>query len=308
MQSISFLMMVRPAHFGSNEQTAVNNFYQQNTTQNEAKSVALRALQEFDSAIQTLRDAQIPVLVLQDSDFPVKPDSIFPNNWISTHNDGTLVLYPMFAPNRRAERRTNITAELKAAGCKVDRVLDFTSLETEGHFLEGTGSLVLDHERRVAYASLSERTHPEALQHWSNAMGYSVISFVALQQVHSELKPVYHTNVVLSIGKHLALVADQMIAQADRQVVLQALASSGREILRLTEAQVNAFCGNALEVTDSHGHRRWVMSSAAWAAYTEAQKAALSVAQPPVVLHIPTIENVGGGSARCMLAEIFLPL
>lgn len=308
MQSISYLMMVRPSSFGSNEQTAVNNFYQKKTLTEASPTVAQRAVQEFDRAVSVLRAAGISVLVLEDSQTPVKPDSIFPNNWISTHSDGTIVLYPMFAENRRTERRPHLLDELASAGCTWQRVLDLSTLEQEGHYLEGTGSIVLDHLHRVAYASLSERTHSAALAKWAAAMDYTVNTFSAMQHVGEQLQPVYHTNVVLSIGETCAIVATEMIEEVDRAKIISALSGTGRRLLEITEAQVNAFCGNALEVTDDRGTARWIVSSSAWGAYTEEQKEVLSAAQVPLVLDITTIETIGGGSARCMLAEIFLPL
>ena len=297
--------MVRPKHFGFNAETALTNAFQQ---AGGGGPVAAQALAEFDGFAGALAAEGVTVCVAQDSD-PPKPDAVFPNNWVSFHADGTVVLYPMQAVSRRAERRDSIIeAASRDTGFVVRRTLDLTHHEKEGRFLEGTGSLVLDHVSRVAYACRSPRTDEEVAREWAAALGYSLEIFAATD---ARGTPIYHTNVLMSIGSRFAAVAIDNIAAADRERVAERLHASGRDLVALSDAEMNAFAGNMLEVGSWDEHlgdfRILVMSRTARRALEPAKYARLAAAADSVVAApIDVIERHGGGSVRCMLAEVFL--
>jgi hypothetical protein len=307
-QCAGAVLMVRPAAFDYNPQTACTNSLQRPS---ESGSCAgqRRALEEFDRIVQSLRGEGMRVCVAEDTPEPAKPDAIFPNNWVSFHADGTVVLYPMQAENRRLERRHEIVEQVAAElGFKVRRTLDLTHLETKGQFLEGTGSLVLDHVQRIAYACRSPRTHEEALGEWSSQMGYEPVLFSAFGRDGS---PLYHTNVLLSIGARAVIVGAESIAPVDRERVLRRLRASGREIIEIGAEAIEAFAANALELAswdEALGDCTvFVMSTTGREALGTRSFAHLAACTDSILaVPLPTIERLGGGGIRCMLAEVFL--
>lgn len=304
-QAASAVLMVQPRNFAANPQTAESNVFQARAAGPDAGTgVAARA--EFDAAVDQLQRAGIEVLVLEDSDAPPKPDAVFPNNWVSFHPDGTMVLYPLLAPNRRTERRPlELEALLRQHGFRIDRVVDLTPMEARGWHLEGTGSLVLDRVHAVAYAALSSRTHPQALAAFGRELAFDTLAFATAGPGG---QPFYHTNVMLSIGSGFALFcAEAVEPAAARNAVLERLAATGRELLLISSAQACAFAGNVLELATAAGGRLLALSETALRALAPAQLALLERHTGLVPLRVPTIERHGGGSVRCMLAEIFLP-
>ena len=298
-------MMIRPAAFDYNSQTATSNRMQSTQVQNTVGAAAL-AVAEFDAAVAALRAAGVQVCVVADDPVPAKPDAVFPNNWVSWHADGTVVLYPMQAVNRRLERRRDIL-ESVAERCayRISRVLDLSGFENEGRYLEGTGSLVLDHVGRVAFACRSSRTDEALVRHWCDALGYEPVVFDALDAAGL---PFYHTNVMLSIGCRVAVVAADAIIPADRARVLAALARASRDIIAIDQAAVAAFGANMLELQGAGGRRVYALSARAQDALPQAALARLAAGTEQLLpLSIPTIERLGGGSVRCMLAEVFSP-
>jgi hypothetical protein len=310
-QCASAILMVRPKHFGYNPQTAETNRFQQAGAQDRgvANEVSQRALREFDAFAAALAAEGVGICVVPDSDSPPKPDAVFPNNWVSFHADGTVVLYPMYAENRRAERRTEIVdAVASETGFKVRRLLDLTVYEKSGRFLEGTGSLVLDHVSRVAYACRSPRTDQAVAREWASEMGYELELFTATDESGT---PIYHTNVLMHVGTRVAVVALDAIAPADRDRVSERLAASSREVLAITHAEVRAFAGNMLEVGSWDEYlgdfNILVMSETArHALSTSTYKRLYASVDAVLAVPIEIIERHGGGSVRCMLAEIFL--
>lgn len=301
------LMMIRPVAFHRNEQTAVNNYYQKHLAGLSNTDIQQRALEEFDAFVNRLQEAGVEVLVIGDTPKPEKPDSIFPNNWISMHEDGSVILYPMFAPNRRVERREDILEQLTGQ-FQVQTISELTEWEAQGKFLEGTGSLILDRLHRVAYAAISERTHPEVLHAFGVQYGYDVVSFHAFQSVNGQRLPIYHTNVMMCLGEQFAVLCAQSVDdERERQQLIRALEQSGREVIQITEAQKEHFAGNMLQVKNNKGNRLIVMSSAAHSVLTETQVEALGRHGRLLHSSLDTIEALGGGSARCMMAEVFLP-
>ena len=306
-QSADLLLMIRPASFRMNEETAVNNAYQ--TAAEDGMDAVAIAQAEFDGLVKALRDQGITVCVQEDSPEADTPDALFPNNWVSFHSDGRVGLYPMFAVNRRRERREDILMRLSSDhGRVLEEIVDFTEFEDHGVYLEGTGSLILDRLHGVAYASLGPRTDEQAAHHFCEAFGYDLMAFTASQTAGDTTEPIYHTNVMLAIGSQWAVVCDEIIRdEEERHAVLQALADSGRTVVRITGEQVNGFAGNVLEVRNDRGEHFIAMSSAAHSAFAPEQRETLSGFATLVHAPIPTIEKLGGGSVRCMLAEVFLP-
>lgn len=303
------LLMVRPHQFRSNEQTAVNNYYQKNTLKNVELSISKQAQLEFDTFVAQLRQAGIQVLVVQDTAEPDTPDAIFPNNWISFHQDGRLVLYPMFAPNRRLERRSDILKTIRQVGYELNAVIDYSASEQIGQFLEGTGCMVLDRVHRKAYAARSPRINDGLFLAFCKEFNFEPILFTAYQNVGQERLPIYHTNVMMSVGKKIAVVCLESIDnQAEKAKLIESLEQDGKTIVAITAEQVQHFAGNVLEVEGAKGQSYLVCSTQAYEAFQPAQRKTL--AQFCQFLHSPlnTIEQLGGGSARCMMAEIFLPL
>lgn len=283
-----------------NEQTIVNNYFQQKDTRSNAASLALF---EFDQMVESLRKCGINVWVME-NDHPMEtPDAVFPNNWFTLHDD-VLVLYPMFAPNRRLERMANFTEKLNLQGICVQNVLDLTVHEQAGEFLEGTGSLVLDRTNHRAFAAISERTNPDLVELWGEKLNFQTITFHAYQEPENCDKPIYHTNVVMSVGTEIAIVCLESIPDVEeRKKVVEALSS--HEIMEISLEQMNAFAGNMLELTNKDGKKLLVMSHTAWSSLSNEQRDFLEQRILPLVVNIPTIEKIGGGSARCMIAEVF---
>lgn len=297
--------MVRPARFGPNEQTAASNAFQQRTEGSPA-SLKGAALAEFDAMVGSLREAGARPIVFDDTAEPVKPDAVFPNNWITTHRNGDVFLFPLEAANRRPERRTDIVETLVAEhGFTVGRVTDLSAHERHGRFLEGTGSMVLDRVDRVIYAARSTRTDPELLQDFADQTGYETCLF---ESRDDDGRPIYHTNVMLAIGRQFAVVCGAAIAGSrQRETVMQRLAGTGRRIIDITMAQMSAFAGNLLEVRGHADEPVTVLSRTAHDALTNEQRTLLQQSGTLLPVSIATIERAGGGSVRCMLAEIFLP-
>ncbi len=307
MQTSKTILMVRPASFGFNPETAENNFYQQKDARSFAEIQDL-AQREFDGFVALLRDQGVRILVIEDTVDPRKTDAVFPNNWFSTHPDGKVILYPMFSPNRRLERRKDIMESLINLDFKVNEIIDLSFFEQSGQFLEGTGSMVMDHWARVIYACFSERTHPVPLDYVSKLLGYSVIGFDAVQEIQGKVSPIYHTNVMMHIGTDLAVVCLESIPKtAERQKVQDSLTQSGKKVIPITAKQKFNFAGNMLEVSNDGGEKFTVMSQAALDSLNVGQIQQIEKYTTIISPQIPTIEKLGGGSARCMLAEIFLP-
>ncbi|HJR69836.1 MAG TPA: arginine deiminase-related protein [Gammaproteobacteria bacterium] len=294
--------MIRPAHFGSNAETASSNFFQHSSAG--LGDVALRAQREFDTLALALEEAGVRVHRFDGQRDAVLPDEVFPNNWLSLHADGTAVIYPLLAPNRRRERRNDVLTALERHGYRIDRVVDLSTLETRGEYLEGTGSLVLDRAQRVAYACLSPRTHVSALGEFGRALDYEVVAFHA---VDGAGRPVYHTNVLLSVGARFAALCTGAIRDRDeRRLVCSRLEQSGHELIELGTDELESFAGNLLELTGDGNVI--ALSAAALAAFAAPTRRALERHGRLVAVDVATIERVGGGSVRCMLAEVALPL
>ena len=305
-QLASTVMMIRPARFESNPLTAASNRFQGKSSSPPEEQHAI-ALGEFDGLAAALREAGIEVIVIDDTVEPHTPDAIFPNNWISMHADGRVVLYPMEAENRRTERRHDIIDYLdKHARRQVTEVVDLSAHEDAGHFLEGTGSMVLDRANRVAYACISSRTHLDPLGEFAQRMGYDVVAFDA---VDSGGVPIYHTNVLMNVGEQLAVICAEAIPRDEqRNAVLARLRETGHDILELTYAQLDAFAGNMLELRNDSGERVLAMSQQAYDSLNQEQRATLAANARIVKAPIDNIESSAGGSVRCMLAEVHLPL
>jgi hypothetical protein len=302
-QSTNAVLMIRPCRFYPNPETAADNAFQRAASSSDPDALSAMARAEFDRAVATLRAAGVTVHVVQDTPEPDKPDAVFPNNWLSTHHDGRLVLYPMFSALRRRERRRDIIEELRRS-YRVTDVVDYSAYETEGQCLEGTGSLVLDHVDKIAYVSLSQRSHPEPLKRFCADFNYELVTFTARDE---NGQPVYHTNVVMCVGTRFALVALEMIDDSrERDAVRARLTETGKQIVNLTRDQIANFAGNAIELHESAGARVLTISSRALPTFTEEQRRTIERYARFVPLELPAIE-LAGGSARCMLATIHLP-
>jgi len=300
------ILMVRPVQFRANEETAVNNHYQDGRIkildQNE------KAQNEFDALIAALQEKGVCVLLLQDQIEFDTPDSIFPNNWISTHENGDIALYPMFAENRRRERRPDAMELMEAEGFQINNVIDYTSAENEGFFLEGTGSLLLDRVNRKAYCSLSARADEELMIEFCEDFEYTPVIFNSYQTIEEKRLPIYHTNVMMALGENYAVIClDCIDDKKEAKNVLKHLKEDGKEVITITEAQVNSFAGNMMQVSNDKGERILVMSDQAYKSLTASQIAKLEKYNEIIHPSISTIETLGGGSVRCMMAEVFLP-
>ncbi len=304
------VFMVRPVQFRLNEQTAVNNYYQDRKADEQIKNehANQRAQKEFDDFVAILTQKGIHVIVITDDDKNDTPDSIFPNNWISTHENGDVALYPMFAANRRLERRPVVLDTLEERGFLINDIVDYTSAEEQGLFLEGTGSLLLDRVNRKAYCSISPRADEELLIEFCEDFEYTPVIFTAYQTVGEKRLPIYHTNVMMALGEQFAVIClDCIDDKAERKNVLSHLKEDGKELIIITEAQVNAFAGNMIQVHNAQGQRFLVMSDKAYQSLTPSQIKSLEKHNEIMHPAIETIETLGGGSVRCMMAEVFLP-
>lgn len=294
--------MVRPVRFTYNAQTAINNAFQLAGSEARAQE---KALQEFDAFVQLLLHNGVDVLVIEDTPEPHTPDSIFPNNWISFHRNGQVVLYPMYAPNRRLERKPAILQNIQKR-FKVKNVLDLSGFEQQEKFLEGTGSLVLDRDKHIAYACLSPRTNEKLLDKFCLALQYRKVAFEA---VDKEGKPIYHTNVMMCVAdRYVVICLDAIRRQPEQREVKEAIASSAKELIGISMEQMNAFAGNMLQINNDAGEKLLVMSSRAYGSLTPAQLTKLESYNRILQSPLDTIETNGGGSARCMMAEIHLPI
>lgn len=302
MQHTSHLLMIKPVQFSFNAETAVNNSFQNKSDQS---NVQAKAKAEFELFIQVLRSHDIDVTVVEDTPDPHTPDSIFPNNWISFHDDGSICLYPMFAINRRLERKPSVLAAVEQK-FSITNTHDFTKHENESFFLEGTGSMVLDRDKRIAYACLSPRTNQVVLSEFCHAMHYTGVSFIAVDAAGD---PIYHTNVMMCVAdEYVVICLDSIINLTEQEIVKNAITNSGKMIIEIGFNQMNHFAGNMLQVHNSRGEKFLVMSSQAYHSLTTEQINQIEYFNPIIHSDISTIETNGGGSARCMMAEIFLPL
>jgi len=301
-QSTNSVLMIRPSRFYPNPETARDNAFQ-SRADFDAQALAAAARSEFDAAVQTLRDVGVRVHMFEDTAEPEKPDAVFPNNWISTHHDGRVALFPMYSELRRRERRHDIIEELRKS-YKITDVIDYSSFEKKGCCLEGTGSLVLDHVNRVAYVSLSNRSNPKVIQRFADDFDYEAVMFTSVDLTG---QPIYHTNVMMCVGSEFAMVGLTMIPnKPERKQVRARLEANGKEIVELEPEQVANFAGNAIELHDLTGAKLLVLSTRAFRTLDQGQRTVLTRHARLVPLELPTIE-LGGGSARCMIATIHLP-
>lgn len=299
MQTAKKILMVRPARFAYNEQTAMNNFFQNKASISNLNEMAL---QEFDNFVETLRSCKIEVIVVQDSIDPHTPDSIFPNNWFSTHSTGELVLYPMFAENRRLERKSQFLKIIEEH-YSAHKVIDLSVWENKNRFLEGTGSLILDHNNRIVYACRSERTDDIVFEEFYTKMNFEPQLFNAYDE---NQKNIYHTNVMMSIGKSIAVIcAESIVDEKRRENIVNSLKKSKKEVIEISFEQMRSFCANILELHNSENENYLIMSETAKNAFTDSQKEILDRHCRIISSSLDTIEQTGGGSARCMIAEIF---
>ena len=298
MQCCGHILMIRPVNFGFNAETAVNNAFQVNSSGN----VQQKALEEFDGLVSLLAENKLSLTVIADTEIPHTPDSIFPNNWISFHEDGTVFIYPMFAANRRLEKKPHIFENLNE-NLIITEVKDLSRYETENHFLEGTGSMVLDRENRIAYASLSPRTDKIILEEFCSMAGYTPCSFTSADNSGNAI---YHTNVMMCVADKFAVIClDSIRNENERLMITGNITGSGKEIISISLEQMNAFAGNMLQVKNSKDELLLVMSSLAFGSLNKTQVSKLEKFSRIIHTPLDTIESCGGGSARCMMAEIF---
>lgn len=302
------VLMIRPASFRMNEETAVNNYFQKPSDLAHV-DINAKAQQEFDSFVNLLRAHEIQVIVVEDDASSNTPDALFPNNWISFHHDARVALYPMFAENRRRERREEVLLEVEKAGYQIESIVDYTSAEEEQIFLEGTGSLILDRIHRKAYCAISPRADEELLIEFCEDFEYTPILFEAKQTSNGQRLPIYHTNVMMCIADQFAIICTASIDDAkQRKFVLNSLKSDNKEVIDVSEAQLQQFAGNMLQVKSSTSNQRFlVMSKAAHTSLNQNQIEKIERYSNIISADLHTIETHGGGSARCMLAEVFLP-
>lgn len=307
-QITNTVLMVRPEAFRMNEQTAVNNYFQEDM-QIQNEEINKKAQEEFDRFVAKLESVGVNVVVVNDSKENDTPDSIFPNNWVSFHEDGTAVVYPMFAENRRLERRMEFFEVLESRGFEIKDVVDYTPAEEENLFLEGTGSIILDRENEKAYCSISPRADEELFIEFCEDMEFTPVIFTAYQSVDGKRKPIYHTNVMMCVAEEFAVLCLDSIDDAkERRNVVRHLKEDGKELINITEGQVHQFAGNMLQVRSADGMKYLVMSSTAHKSLSQEQVNKIEKHCKILSADISTIETCGGGSTRCMLAEVFLPM
>ena len=307
-QITNTVLMIRPVQFRMNEQTAVNNFYQKSLGKTLPETVNTKAAKEFDSMVKKLKKAGINVIVVEDTKDFDTPDSIFPNNWISFHENGTIGLYPMFAENRRLERKDSILEAVEAEGFKIETVVDYTAAETDGFYLEGTGSILLDRENSKAYCATSARADEELFIEFCEDFEYTPVVFSAYQTVEDKRELIYHTNVMMCLGNTFAVVCLASIDdKKERKNLLKHLHEDGKKVIEISEDQVNNFAGNMLQLKGADDSSYLVMSQSAFDSLRPAQVQLLEAHATIISSSLETIEACGGGSARCMMAEVFLP-
>lgn len=305
-QITNTVLMIEPIVFGFNDETATNNFFQKNDS-DPKKLIQDKALEEFTNMVDKLRKHYINVIVFKDTKEPYTPDSIFPNNWISFHDDGNVLLYPLYAPNRRKERRLDIIEGLKNKGFLIKNIVDFTESENKQIYLEGTGSIVLDRTNKVAYISVSERTNEGLFLEFCEKMEFTPIIFHATQNIEKKECPIYHTNVMISITEDFVIVClDSIKDLKERKLVSDILHSSQKEIITISEKQMMHFAANCLQLETENLNKYLVMSSTGYKSLNVGQIEKINKYSKILVIDVPTIEKYGGGSVRCMMAEIFL--
>ena len=302
------IMMIKPVAFRYNEQTAVNNYYQKVLDNLTPEQTQENALSEFNNFVKILEEKGINVIVIEDTKTPDTPDSIFPNNWVSFHESGNIALYPMCAENRRDERREDIFDILvDDYNFEINYLKDFTEFENHDKFLEGTGSMVLDRENKICYAAISARTDEQAVLQWCDVFGYTPVCFAANQDVEGERMEIYHTNVMMCVADKYAIICLDTVDDSDERIWLKSsLEESGKEIIQITEDQKHRFAGNMLQLMGDEKYL--VMSKSAYDSLTEIQIEIIEKYNPIIFSSLDTIESCGGGSARCMIAEVFLPI
>jgi len=305
MQTTDTVLMIEPIAFGYNAETAENNYFQ---VEQKSAGIQEKALEEFNHFVEKLRSKGINVITVKDTLEPHTPDSIFPNNWVSFSEEGKVVLYPMFAKNRRVERRLDIIEDLKSNGFLVSEIDDWSESENNNHFLEGTGSMIFDHEKKLAYGSVSLRLDETLFRKFCAKYNYTPIVFHSYQSVGTERLPIYHTNVMMCVADQFVVIClDCIDNDLERSKVIETIKNSGKEIIEITEEQMQQFAGNMLQVKNNAGDRFLVMSQTAYQSLTENQISNIQKHCEIIYSDLNTIEVNGGGSARCMLAEVFLP-
>lgn len=305
MQTTDTVLMIEPVAFGYNEQTAENNYFQVNSENDQTQQ---KALNEFNSFVEKLKSKGIKVIVVKDTKEPHTPDSIFPNNWVSFGADGKVFLYPMFAPNRRDERRPEIIDEVKKAGFQIAEIEDFSHFENEEKFLEGTGSIIFDHDHKIAYGSVSLRLDEELFKKFCHKTGYRPVIFHSFQTAGTERLPIYHTNVMMCVADRFVVIClDCIDDEMEREKVQEVIKSTEKELIEISEEQMQQFAGNMLQLRNPEGKTFLVMSETAYKSLNPDQIARIEEYSEIIYSDLSTIETNGGGSARCMLAEVFLP-
>ena len=305
MQTASTVLMVEPIAFGYNAQTAENNYFQ---VEQKDADIQTKALEEFNNFADKLKSKGINVISVKDTLEPHSPDSIFPNNWVSFHNDGKVVLYPMFAPNRRVERRTDILETLKVKGFEITEIEDLSHFENQQKFLEGTGSMIFDHDNKIAYGSVSLRLDEELFRKFCAEFGFTPLVFHSYQTAGEERLPIYHTNVMMCVADKFVVICLNCIDdESERQNVIDSIKNSGKELIEISEDQMQNFAGNMLQVQNNAGEKFLVLSQSAYKSLKPEQVSAIEKYCEIIYSDLETIETNGGGSARCMLAEVFLP-
>ncbi len=307
-QTTNTILMIRPIHFRMNEQTAVNNYYQKKEEVILPSTLTTKAQKEFDAFVEKLRSFGIHVIVVADTEEFDTPDSIFPNNWISFHQEGTVAMYPMFAENRRLERREDILEQVENEGFLIENVMDYTAAEKDTIFLEGTGSMILDRENSKAYCALSPRADEELFIEFCEDFEYTPVIFTANQTVNGKREKIYHTNVMMCIAETFVVICLSSIDdKAERKHLLKHFKEDGKKVIDISEDQVDCFAGNMLQVRGKGEERFLIMSQAALESLTPSQQTQIQHHCQIISSSLETIEACGGGSARCMMAEVFLP-
>ena len=302
----SKIIMIRPKHFNYNFETADNNFFQKKINNVSSIDIKRKSVSEFNRLVNSLKRKKITVEVFEDNEDIITTDSVFPNNWFSLHKNGNFYLYPMFSKNRRKERRKDIIQNIKGT-YNVKQIIDLSHYEKENKFLEGTGSMVLDRENKICYASTSERTNSEILNIFCKHLGYEPITFKAYQKVNDSLEEIYHTNVIMSIGINYVIICLQCInSKKERKFIIDKITSTGKTIIEISEYQLNNFAGNMLQVENENGKKFLIMSKKAYESLEDDQIKLIESYNEIIYSDLSIIETLGGGSARCMIAENFL--
>ena len=302
----SSLIMIRPKHFNYNIETAGNNFFQKRIDKMSKRQIKKKSVTEFNQLVKVLKENDVEIDVYDDRDDIITTDSIFPNNWFSLHTDGNLYLYPMFSKNRRKERREDIIKDLQKR-YRVKNIIDLTSYEKENKFLEGTGSMVFDRKNKMCYASISERTDKTLIEIVCDSLGYQKKLFTSYQSINNRRQLIYHTNVIMNIAEDYAIIClDSIDDKRDRNMVVNSLINSGKKVIEISEDQLNNFAGNMLQVKNKRGEKLLVMSKCAYKSLQFSQLELIESFNKIIYSDLDTIETLGGGSARCMLAENFL--